>query len=87
MDVRLLSLSDLSVACLCRTSPLSANLDVTNALPELLPSVAEVILANSAIVLARPFPLTLTKGKGSGELLCVPLPPDSGGTIYGMLTI
>ena len=51
MDVRLLSLSDLSVACLCRTSPLSANLDVTNALPELLPSVAEVILANSAIVL------------------------------------
>ena len=51
MEARLLSLSDLSVACLCRTSPLSANLDIANALPDLLPSVAEVILANSAIVL------------------------------------
>ena len=51
MKARLLSLSDLSVACLCRTSPLSAEVDVTNALPELLPSVAEVILASSTIVL------------------------------------
>ena len=44
-----LSLSDLSVACLCRTSPLSAEVDVTNTLPDLLPSVAEVILASSTI--------------------------------------
>ena len=42
-----LSLSDLSVACLCRTS--SLELDVTNAPPDLLPSVAEVILASSTI--------------------------------------
>ena len=51
MEARLLSLSDLSVACLCRTSPLSADLDVTNVLTEPLPSFAEVILAGNAIVL------------------------------------